>query len=82
MTSLRVLRLSNNNVADFDLSSYPRLRTLYADNNSLSRLGRSQLRSVSRLENLSLRNQRGRALRLSFDDLRDVKRLYISGAYA
>jgi Leucine-rich repeat (LRR) protein len=68
-----------NDVAEVDLSLFPRLRTLYADNNSLSGLDRSNPRTLSRLENLSLRNQRGRTLRLSYDDLRDVKRLYISG---
>lgn len=79
MASLRILRISNNDVAEVDLSLFPRLRTLYADNNSLSGLDRSNPRTLSRLENLSLRNQRGRTLRLSYDDLRDVKRLYISG---
>ena len=79
MPNLRVLRLSNNRLLDFDLSSFTRLRTLYADNNRLHQLSRNNPRSVSRLENLSLRNQRGLSLKLSYADLRDVKRLYISG---
>jgi Leucine-rich repeat (LRR) protein len=79
MPNLRVLRLSNNQLLDFDLSSFTRLRTLYADNNRLHQLSRTNLRSVTRLENLSLRNQRGVSLKLSYEDLRDVKRLYISG---
>jgi Leucine-rich repeat (LRR) protein len=79
MPSLRILRISNNNLLEFDLSSFPRLRTLYADNNRLDRLARSSPKTVSRLENLSLRNQRGLPLCLSYDDLRDIKRLYISG---
>ncbi|KAJ7645652.1 hypothetical protein DFH06DRAFT_1212043 [Mycena polygramma] len=34
---------------------------------------------LNRLENLSLRNQGGRGLRLDFGDVRDAKRLYLSG---
>ncbi|KAJ7163243.1 hypothetical protein C8R46DRAFT_1352952 [Mycena filopes] len=34
---------------------------------------------LGRLENLSLRNQGGRGLRLDFADVRDAKRLYLSG---
>jgi Leucine-rich repeat (LRR) protein len=36
--------------------------------------------ALGKLENLSLRNQGGRGLRLDFEDVRDAKRLYLSGA--
>ncbi|KAK8865912.1 hypothetical protein IAR55_001060 [Kwoniella newhampshirensis] len=81
MPTVRVLRFSDNHLTHFDLSLFPKLRTLYADNNRLSHLVRSETHSASgRLENLSLRNQRKTSsLRLGLKDLENVKRLYLSG---
>ncbi|WVR05863.1 hypothetical protein IAU60_002889 [Kwoniella sp. DSM 27419] len=87
MLSVRVLRFSENDLSHFDLSLFPKLRTLYADSNRLSGISSSGAspagrRGAARLENLSMRNQRlntDEALRLSPGDLENVKRLYLSG---
>ncbi|OCF33354.1 hypothetical protein I316_05096 [Kwoniella heveanensis BCC8398] len=84
MISVRVLRFSENDLRHFDLSLFPKVRTLYADGNRLSQLSRSSTCSSSsgRLENLSLRNQRissASTFKLSYRDLENVKRLYLSG---
>ncbi|WWC58752.1 uncharacterized protein I303_101296 [Kwoniella dejecticola CBS 10117] len=82
MTSMRVLRFSENNIDHFDLSLFPKIRTLYADGNKLTHLSRSTSGGNGRLENLSLRNQRssnGSSLTLTFKDLENIKRLYLSG---
>jgi Leucine-rich repeat (LRR) protein len=61
MTKLRILRVSGNKLCnELQVGKVPNLRTLYADGNSLSGLGRVD--RLTRLENLSLRNQSGRAL--------------------
>ncbi|KAF8349237.1 hypothetical protein F5887DRAFT_945111 [Amanita rubescens] len=77
MPKLRILRISGNRLQELNAASFPNLRTLYADNNSLVTL--VKLDRLSKLENLSLRNQRGRALNIQTRDVRDVKRLYLSG---
>ncbi|KAI0029478.1 hypothetical protein K488DRAFT_80141 [Vararia minispora EC-137] len=59
MPRLRVLRASSNRLTKLDTACFPHLRTLYADNNSL--VGLVDARRLARLENLSLRNQGGRA---------------------
>lgn len=79
MQQLRSLRVSHNELYQLDISGMPRLRTLYADNNAISCLERSTGPLSSRLENISLRNQRVDRLSLTYEDLREVKRLYISG---
>lgn len=78
MTTMRTLRISDNDLASLDMSHFPKLRTLYADGNRLSRLSRSGY-DTSRIENLSLRNQRCTSIRLSTTELAPVKRLYVSG---
>jgi len=70
--------MNDNDISSLDLSNFPKLRTLYADGNRIPRLSRSGLES-SRLENLSLRNQRCSQLRLSKAELAPIKRLYVSG---
>jgi len=50
---------------------------LYVDNNSLTELKKAN--RLSKLENLSLRNQGGSGLSLFIRDVRDAKRLYLSG---
>jgi hypothetical protein len=80
MTTVRTLRINDNEISSVDLSNFPKLRTLYADGNCISRLSRSGF-ETSRLENLSLRNQRCSQLRLSRSELSPVKRLYVSGKY-
>ncbi|KAM6494119.1 hypothetical protein JOM56_010480 [Amanita muscaria] len=77
MPKLRILRISGNKLQQLNAASFPNLRTLYADNNSLVNL--VKLDRLSKLENLSLRNQRGRGLNIFTRDVRDVKRLYLSG---
>ncbi|WWC66241.1 uncharacterized protein I206_100142 [Kwoniella pini CBS 10737] len=82
MSSIRVLRFSDNNIDHFDISFFPKIRTLYADGNKLTHLSRSNSNNTGRLENLSLRNQRisnDLQLKLTFRDLENVKRLYLSG---
>jgi Leucine-rich repeat (LRR) protein len=80
MPTVRTLRINDNEISSVDLSNFPKLRTLYADGNCISRLSRSGF-ETSRLENLSLRNQRCSQLRLSRSELSPVKRLYVSGKY-
>ncbi|KAI0364092.1 hypothetical protein BV20DRAFT_956956 [Pilatotrama ljubarskyi] len=78
MPRLRILRVSGNRLQTLDAAPFPNLRTLYADNNSLGSIVRAY--RLTKLENLSLRNQSGRGgLALSIRDVRDVKRLYLSG---
>ncbi|KAF8489402.1 hypothetical protein JB92DRAFT_3013454 [Gautieria morchelliformis] len=77
MPRLRTLRVSNNRLARLDASRFTHIRTLYADNNQLC--GVDGARKLHKLENLSLRNQNGTGLTLSTTDIRDVKRLYLSG---
>ncbi|TFY79231.1 hypothetical protein EWM64_g4778, partial [Hericium alpestre] len=74
---LRILRLSANKLKALDVAPYPNLRTLYADNNFIAQV--THARTLSRLENLSLRNQGTKGLSLSIRDVRDVRRLYLSG---
>ncbi|KAI0004643.1 hypothetical protein BJV74DRAFT_971764 [Russula compacta] len=74
---LRILRLSVNRLKCLDATHFPNLRMLYIDNNTLTELKKANM--LGRLENLSLRNQGGNGLSLSIRDVRDVKRLYLSG---
>lgn len=60
MPRLRILRLSGNRLRLVDVGAFNNLRTLYADNNSLTHL--VNLGQLKKLENLSLRNQSGRGL--------------------
>lgn len=60
MPRLRILRLSGNRLRQMDVGAFNHLRTLYADNNSLTHL--VNLNRLKKLENLSLRNQSGRGL--------------------
>lgn len=60
MPRLRILRLSGNRLRQVDVGALTNLRTLYADNNSLTQL--VKLNRLTKLENLSLRNQSGRGL--------------------
>lgn len=78
MPSVRVLRASDNDLESLDVSLFPKVRTLYADNNALPGLSRSSS-GGNRIENLSLRNQRVQQFALLPEDLHCVKRLYVSG---
>ncbi|TFK19988.1 hypothetical protein FA15DRAFT_600514 [Coprinopsis marcescibilis] len=60
MPRLRILRVSNNKLSELGVGALPNLRTLYADSNSLSSL--IKVDRLTKLENLSLRNQSGRKL--------------------
>ncbi|KAK4699944.1 protein NUD1, partial [Phenoliferia sp. Uapishka_3] len=77
MPRLRVLRLCSNNLETLDISFAPKLRTLFVDSSRLGAIdGTDRLR---KLENLSVRDQGGAALSLPMHEVRDVKRLYLSG---
>lgn len=58
MPRLRILRVSGNRLQALDASPFPNLRTLYADNNFLGVIEGAY--RLTKLENLSLRNQSGR----------------------
>ncbi|KZT67074.1 hypothetical protein DAEQUDRAFT_409629 [Daedalea quercina L-15889] len=55
---LRILRVSGNRLRQLDASVFPGLRTLYADNNYLGTVHKAH--RLTKLENLSLRNQGGK----------------------
>jgi Leucine-rich repeat (LRR) protein len=76
---IRSLRFCDNDITYIDLSHFPKLRTLFADNNALPGLSRSMSTGGHRIENLSVRNQRVGHLTLLAEDLQSVKRLYLSG---
>ena len=78
MTNVKTLRISNNRLTRLDLSRFPKVRTVFADRNDLLSIERSD-GGTSRIESLSLRNQKSPGLRLRKTDLENVKRLYISG---
>jgi len=75
MLTVKSIKLSDNDMSAFELSGFPKLRTLYADGNRLTSLEQG----VGRLENLSLRSQRVPLVRVEKKVLESVKRLYISG---
>ncbi|EMD39716.1 hypothetical protein CERSUDRAFT_112020 [Gelatoporia subvermispora B] len=78
MSRLRILRVSGNKLQRLNAALFPNIRTLYADNNALGTIQRAG--RLSKLENLSLRYQSARTpLSLSIRDVRDVRRLYLSG---
>ena len=76
--ALRTLRVSRNDLSQLDLSFFPKIRTVYADDNRLALLDRSG-GERSRLEALSLRSQRIKGVSLSAREVRQLKRLYLSG---
>lgn len=57
MPRLRILRVSGNRLHNLDVGGMGNVRTLYADNNSLANL--VKVDRLTKLENLSLRNQSG-----------------------
>ncbi|KAG0704785.1 hypothetical protein DFH29DRAFT_909819 [Suillus ampliporus] len=77
MPRLRILRASSNRLKRLNVASFPNLRTLYVDNNSLDSLVKAE--RLGKLENLSMRNQTCCSFYLSTRQFRDVKRLYLSG---
>lgn len=58
MPRLRILRVSGNRLQALNATPFPNLRTLYADNNALGVI--QSAHRLTKLENLSLRNQSGR----------------------
>jgi protein NUD1 len=60
MTKLRILRVSSNKLQRLNVAPFAALRTLYADNNKLVSLDKAS--RLTKLENLSLRNQSGKGL--------------------
>lgn len=58
MPKLRTLRLSDNRLSRLNVAPFINLRTLYADNNMLVDI--LYAHKLTKLENLSLRNQNGK----------------------
>jgi len=77
MPKLRILRASDNSLHGLHVGDFPNVRTLYLDNNALRSV--EKLGRLPKLENMSLRHQRGRELQFLARDAREVKRLYLSG---
>lgn len=75
--NLKVLRVSNNKLKTLDVRMVTKVRTLFIDNNKLNAL--SGISELKKLENLSCREQKGEYFELSMKDIRDIKRLYLSG---
>ncbi|KAI3611006.1 sin component scaffold protein cdc11, partial [Moniliophthora roreri] len=76
MPRLRIFRASGNRLVTLNVAWVGNLRTLYLDNNALTRVER--LERLAKLENLSVRNQT-KGCHLVGRDTRDVRRLYLSG---
>ncbi|SPO23205.1 uncharacterized protein UTRI_01883 [Ustilago trichophora] len=78
MPRLRVLRVSGNvHLQTLDVAPAKRLRTLYADYCDLDRI--ENLDQLEHLDNLSMRQQAEAAIVWPADQLRDVRRLFLSG---
>lgn len=78
MARLRVLRVSGNaKLQTLDVTPAKRLRTLYADYCDLDRI--EGLDQLEHLDNLSMRQQAEAAIIWPADQLRDVRRLFLSG---
>ena len=78
MPRLRVLRVSGNvHLQTLDVAPAKRLRTLYVDYCDLDRIENLDL--LEHLDNLSMRQQAEAAIAWPADQLRDVRRLFLSG---
>ncbi|GAC76659.1 protein phosphatase 1, regulatory subunit, and related proteins [Moesziomyces antarcticus T-34] len=78
MARLRVLRVSGNaKLQTLDVAPAKRLRTLYADYCDLDRI--EGLDQLEHLDNLSMRQQAEAAIVWPASQLRDVRRLFLSG---
>lgn len=78
MPRLRVLRVSGNvRLQVLDVAPAKRLRTLYADYCDLDRI--ENLDKLEHLDNLSMRQQADAVIVWPADQLRDVRRLFLSG---
>ncbi|KAI8955921.1 hypothetical protein F4801DRAFT_527358 [Xylaria longipes] len=79
LLSLRILKLSDNDIQTLDLASFPSLRLLHVDRNNITTMtGFSQCRC---LDSLSLREQKGnKILDTSFlNSACEVRKLFLSG---
>ncbi|KAF9560770.1 hypothetical protein EC968_006056 [Mortierella alpina] len=74
---LRILRLSENKLVTFDAVHFPRLRTLYLDDNRLQALENCQ--TLTRLENFSARDQEGEGIAINMTEFVNSRKLYLSG---
>ncbi|KAF9028973.1 hypothetical protein BGZ52_004096 [Haplosporangium bisporale] len=74
---LRILRLSENKLLNFNALSFPGLRTLYLDDNRLQSLENCQ--TLTRLENFSARDQEGEGIAIDMTDFINSRKLYLSG---
>ncbi|KAF9967585.1 hypothetical protein BGZ70_008959, partial [Mortierella alpina] len=74
---LRILRLSENKLVTFNAVHFPRLRTLYLDDNRLQALENCQ--TLTRLENFSARDQEGEGIAINMAEFVNSRKLYLSG---
>ncbi|KAF9988443.1 hypothetical protein BGZ75_009390 [Mortierella antarctica] len=74
---LRILRLSENRLMTFNAVHFPRLRTLYLDDNRLQALENCQ--TLTRLENFSARDQEGEGIAINMTEFVNSRKLYLSG---
>ncbi|CAO3570982.1 unnamed protein product [Mortierella alpina] len=74
---LRILRLSENKLVTFNAVHFPRLRTLYLDDNRLQALENCQ--TLTRLENFSARDQEGEGIAIDMTEFVNSRKLYLSG---
>ncbi|KAF9956898.1 hypothetical protein BGZ72_002369 [Mortierella alpina] len=74
---LRILRLSENKLVTFNAVHFPRLRTLYLDDNRLQALENCQ--TLTRLENFSARDQEGEGIAINMTEFVNSRKLYLSG---
>lgn len=78
MSRLRCLRVSDNRLeGSLDVRGLGTVRILYADRNRLQGIIHGE--KLKRLETLSMRYQSGKSLVINAKDVRDVRRLYLSG---
>jgi len=76
VSTLRILKVCGNQISSLDVALLPNLRTLFADDNCFSGIyGLSELR---KLENLSLRSQSQTHVSVALQEIRDIRRLYLT----
>ncbi|KAI5806683.1 hypothetical protein DFH27DRAFT_354001 [Peziza echinospora] len=82
LENFRILKLSGNKFSQFDVASFPNLRTLYIDDNELEKI--DGLRKAKHLDSLSMREQCKESERVKsgivpLGDMFEVRKIYASG---
>jgi len=76
--ALKYLKLGGNSLQQIDVSSYPNLRLLYLDRNSIGSV--TGLLKTKHLDSLSMREQQDSTIDMSFlDQVFEVRKLFLSG---